>query len=65
MNNKKGFASVVGIFVALAVAGVGMAVVAQVVPSDFAQTVMITIGSAIFGSGLTFFLIRVNSLDNN
>jgi len=64
MNNQKGFASVVGIFVGLAVAGVSMAVVSQVVPSDFAQTVMIAIGSAIFGAGLTFFLIKVNNLEN-
>lgn len=63
MNNQKGFASVVGIFVGLAVAGVGMAAISQVVPSDFAQTVMITIGSAIFGAGLTFFLIKVNNLE--
>lgn len=64
MNNQKGFASVVGIFVGLAVAGVSMAAISQVVPSDFAQTVMITIGSAIFGAGLTFFLIKVNNLEN-
>ena len=63
MNNQKGFASVVVIFVGLAVAGVGMAIVSQVVPNDFAQTVMITIGSAIFGAGLTFFLITMNNLD--
>jgi prolipoprotein diacylglyceryltransferase len=64
MNNQKGFASVVGIFVGLAVAGVVMAVVSQVVPNDFAQTVMITIGGAIFGAGLTFFLIKANNLEN-
>lgn len=63
MKNQKGFASAVGIFVGLAVAGVLMTVVSQVVPSSFAQTVMISIGSAIFGAGLTFFLIRVTNLE--
>jgi len=64
MNNQKGFASVVVIFVGLAVAGIGMAVVSQVVPSDFAQIVMISTGSAIFGAGLTFFLIEISNLAN-
>ena len=64
MTNQKGFARVVGIFVGLAVAGLVMAVVSQVVPNDFAQTVLIAIGSTIFGAGLTFFLIRVNNLEN-
>lgn len=64
MKNQKGFTSVVGIFVGLAVAGVCMAVVSQVVPNDFVQTVMIAIGSAIFGAGLTFFLIRISDLGN-
>lgn len=65
MNTQKGLASTIGIFVGLAVAGIVIAVVSQVVPNDFAQTVMVAIGSAIFGSGLTFFLIRINNLDLN
>lgn len=64
MNNPKGFVSVVVIFVGLAVAGIGMAIVSQVVPSEFTQTVMISTGSAIFGAGLTFFLIKVNNLNS-
>ena len=62
MNNQKSFARVTGIFVGLAVAGISIAVASQVVPSDFAQTVMIAIGSAVFGAGLTFFLVRSSKL---
>ena len=36
MNNPKGFVSVVVIFVGLAVAEIGMAIVSQVIPSEFA-----------------------------
>jgi hypothetical protein len=50
------------LFASLAVAGIGIAVGAQFAPGDFAQTVMVGIGSAVFGSGLTFFLIRMSEL---
>lgn len=62
MNNQKGLTSAVGIFIGLAVAGISVAVSAQIVPNDFAQIVMVAIGSAIFGAGLTFFLVRMNNL---
>lgn len=62
MNTKKGLTQVVVLFVSLAVAGIGIAVGAQFAPGDFAQTVMVAIGSAVFGAGLTFFLIRMGEL---
>lgn len=62
MNNQKGLTSTVGIFVGLAVAGISVAVSAQIVPNGFAQIVMVAIGSAIFGAGLTFFLVQMNNL---
>ena len=62
MNTQKRFTQAVALFASLAVAGIGIAVGAQFVPSDFAQTVMVAIGSAVFGSGLTFFLIRMSEL---
>jgi uncharacterized membrane protein len=62
MNTQKSMTQTTVIFAALAAAGISIAVSAQVVPDDFAQTVMVSVGSAIFGAGLTFFLVRMNAL---
>lgn len=62
MKTQKGFTQTVGIFIGLAVAGIGIAASAQVVPVEFAQTMMVAVGSAIFGAGLAFFLIRMSAL---
>lgn len=64
MNTKQDITRTTTIFTGLALAGIAIAVSSQVVSSDFAQTLMIAIGSAIFGSGLTFFLIRISNLEN-
>jgi hypothetical protein len=50
------------IFAALTIAGISVAVSAQAIPVAFAQTVMVAVGSAIFGAGLTFFLVRIFAL---
>lgn len=62
MNTKQLINRTIGIFAGLAIAGIAVAVIAQVVPDAFSQTVMVSIGSAIFGAGLTFFLIRITTL---
>jgi hypothetical protein len=62
MNAQKSITQTAVIFAALAAAGISITVSAQVVPDDFAQTVMVSVGSAIFGAGLTFFLVRMNAL---
>ena len=62
MNTKQLVVRTTVIFAGLTVAGISVVVSAQVVPDTFAQTVMISIGSAIFGAGLTFFLMRLTSL---
>ena len=62
MNTKQFITRTIVIFVGLAVAGISVALSAQVVPNTFDQTVMIAIGSAIFGAGLTFFLLRISEL---
>lgn len=64
MNTKQSITRTVTLFAGLALAGIAIAIGAQVVPDDFAKTLMIAIGSAVFGSGLTFFLIRVSNLEN-
>ena len=62
MNTKQFILRSIAIFAGLAVAGISVALSAQVVPDAFDQTVMIAIGSAIFGAGLTFFLLRISTL---
>lgn len=63
MNTNQPVTRTTTLFAGLALAGVAIAVSAQIVPSDFAQTLMIAIGSTIFGSGLTFFLIRMSNIE--
>jgi len=63
MNTKQIVTHTTTIFAGLALVGIAVTVSAQVVSSDFAQTLMVAIGSAIFGSGLTFFLVRMSNLE--
>ena len=62
MNTKDLVNRTVITFVALAVAGIGLAVGAKFMMDAFEQTIMIAIGSAIFGASLSFFLIRLFAL---
>jgi len=64
MNTKQFVIRTTTLFAGLALAGIIVAVSAQIVPDTFAQTLMVAIGSAIFGSGLTFFLICMSNLEN-
>jgi drug/metabolite transporter (DMT)-like permease len=47
------------IFVIVAVVGVVMTVNARTIEDSFAQAVVMHLGAAIFGAGLTFFLIQM------
>ena len=62
MNTKQSITRTGIIFTVLALAGVGLAVASRLVPDAFAQTVLVAIGSAIFGAGLAFFLVRISAL---
>jgi hypothetical protein len=53
----------VGIFVPLAVAGIGMAVSAKLLADALEQIIFVAVGSAIFGAALCFFLIRILSIE--
>jgi len=64
MNTKQFIIRTTTLFTGLTLAGIIVAVSSQIVPDTFEQTLMVTIGSAIFGSGLTFFLIRMSNLEN-
>ena len=62
MNTKQRITRSIVIFASLTICGFIVAFNAQIVPEAFAQTVMVSIGGAIFCAGLTFFLIRMVTL---
>ena len=62
MNTKTLFTRTVFVFTALAIAGVITAVSSQLVMDALQRTLMVALGSAIFGAALCFFLVRVFSL---
>ena len=62
MNTKNPIIRTTVTFAALTISGIGVTVTAQVVPNAFAQTVLVAVGSAIFGAGLAFFLMRIFAL---
>ena len=65
MNTKALVTRTVVIFIALAIAGIAVAVSAQFANNVLEQAVMIGIGSAMFGASLVFFLIRLFTLTEN
>lgn len=62
MNTKTLLTRTVVTFAVLAVAGIGMVVSAGNLVNPFDQTVLISVGTAIFGASLAFFLVRVFAL---
>jgi hypothetical protein len=50
----------VSIFVGMAVIFVVLLLAAGSLENAFAQTILVSLGSAIFGAGLTFFLMRMS-----
>ena len=63
MNNKRLIVQTVVIFIALAFAGIGMALSAKLVPDALEQMILVAVGSALFGASLTFFLVRILSIE--
>lgn len=62
MNTKSLLTRTVIVFAALAAAGIIVAVSAQNVADSLQQTIMVALGSALFGASLSFFLVRLFSL---
>ena len=62
MNTKSLIARTTLTFVALAVSGIFMAVGAKTMTDVVDQSILISVGSALFGAGLAFFLVRVFSI---
>ena len=62
MNTKNSVTRIVVTFVALAIAGISLAVGSKFMLNALEQTIMVAVGSALFGASLTFFLIRLFAL---
>ena len=62
MNSKSLITRTVAIFVALTIAGIGVAVSAKFAFDAVEQIILVAVGSAIFGAALTFFLVRFLAL---
>ena len=62
MNTKNLIARTTLTFVALAVTGIFMAVGAKTMTDAVDRSILISVGSALFGAALAFFLVRVFSL---
>ena len=62
MNTKTLITRTTVTFITLAIAGILMTVGAKTMPAGVDQTILISVGSAMFGAALAFFLVRVFSL---
>ena len=62
MYTKTSISRTVIVFMALTIAGIVMAVSSQFVMAALEQTIIVALGSAMFGAALSFFLIRLFSL---
>jgi hypothetical protein len=63
MNSKLQIVRTVVIFVILTFAGIGMALSAKLVTDTLEQLILVAVGSALFGAALTFFLVRILSIE--
>ena len=62
MNTKNLIARTILTFVALAVSGILMVVGAKTMTDAVDQSILISVGSALFGAALAFFLVRIFSI---
>ena len=62
MNTKTLIARTVVTFVGLAIGGILMVLSAKTMTNAVDQSILIAIGSALFGAALAFFLVRIFSI---
>jgi hypothetical protein len=62
MNTKILITRTAVTFVGLAIGGILMVLSAKTMTDPVDQSVLISVGSAVFGAGLAFFLVRIFSL---
>ena len=57
LNRSTQLTRTIVVFVALTIVGVGMTAAADAVNNPYMESVLMHIGSAMFGAGLAFFLV--------
>lgn len=62
-QTKTSLGKSIAIFIGMAVVFAVLIVAANLIADTFARTVLVSVGSAILGSGVTFFLIRATHLE--
>ena len=62
MNTKNLITRTTVTFIALAIGGIVMVLSAKTMTDVVDQSILISVGSAVFGAGLAFFLIRIFSI---
>ena len=62
MNTKDLIKRTAVTFVGLAIGGIIMVVSAKTMTDPIDQSILISVGSAVFGAGLAFFLVRIFSI---
>ncbi|HSM71892.1 MAG TPA: hypothetical protein VK851_10135 [Anaerolineales bacterium] len=62
MNTKNLITRTTVTFFALAIGGIIMVLSAKTMTDAVDQSILISVGSAVFGAGLAFFLVRIFSI---
>jgi hypothetical protein len=62
MNTKTLITRTAVTFVGLAIGGILMVISAKTITDPVDQSVLISVGSALFGAALAFFLVRIFSI---
>lgn len=62
MNTKTLITRTTVTFVALSIGGIAMVVGAKTMADAVDQNILVSVGSALFGAALAFFLVRIFSL---
>lgn len=55
----KNFTKTIIVFIALTLAGIGLIVFPQSASQEMVRTTLPLVGTALFGSGLTFFMVEM------
>jgi hypothetical protein len=64
MNKQTSLSRTIAIYAGMTVAGIAVVIAGKFVSPGYEQTLMVGLGSAVFGAGLAFFLIRMSARDN-
>ena len=64
MNKHTSLPRTIAIYAGMTLAGIAVVIAGKYVNPGYEQTLMVGLGSAVFGAGLAFFLIRMSAQDS-